>query len=304
MEKLSKNFSLLITGQILSRLRVGDYEDFISWLEESKENFGEIVISTWADEVNQEIRNLVDTVITNDDPGPDKFKTLQNPENKGRQLVQNLSGLSACNREVVFRARVEFFKMNQQIVNETNSTLITNFLKSSPIKLISPAPGSLSAQLNGCPFFLSDTFIIASKESLINWYRQMLQDFKSYEFWWYRPKLIFESLAFEQIFGLAMVQELSGKRLRKAEMRKLNRVFISRRTFRIMKKCFNQQILLFNPNILGISGGRWLNYNQDYVERPNYLKLELSNYILFRIRGLKYTFRKYLRVRFQKYLKI
>ena len=301
MAKPSKNFSLLITGQILSRVSQENYDVLISWLKESKENFGEIIISTWANEVNDEITALVDLVITNEDPGPDDSSTLDCPSNKNRNIVQTISGLSACTLDIVFRARVEFTKMNQDIVNNSNSLAIINFLKLSPVRLICPAPGTLSAVSNGCPLFLADSFLISSRIDLASWYQQMLKDFEKYESTWSRRRFVIEPLAMEQIFGLAVVQKLNEFELDESEMSKMNRIYISRSTFQNMKGCFSQHVLLFNPNILGIHGGRWLNSNSSWEKVPIFVNFQITGWVILRFFGIKYTVRKRLRPLFKKF---
>ncbi len=302
MAKPSKNFSLLITGQILSRVSQENYDALISWLKESRENFGEIVISTWANEVNEEIRGLVDFVVLNEDPGPDQSSLALRLSNKKRHIVQTISGLSACNFDFIFRARVEFAKMNQEIVSDSLSLAIINALRFSPIKLICPAPGTISAKSNGCPFFLADTFLIASRICLIDWYQQMLKDFEKYESNWFRHRFLVEPLAIEQIFGLAVVQNLNDLALGELEVSRLNRIFVTRKTFQLMKKSFSQQVMLFNPNILGIHGGRWLNYNSNWENLPLFLDLQFTSWGIFRILGIKYTLRKRLRPFFARFL--
>ena len=302
MARPSKNFSLLITGQILSRVSQENYGALIFWLKESRKNFGEIIISSWANEVNEEIRGLVDLVVVNEDPGLDDSSLTLRPSNKKRHIVQTISGLSACNFDIVFRVRVEFMKMNQEIVSDPFSLAIIDALEFSPIRLICPAPGTISAKSNGCPFFLADTFLVASRIYLIDWYKQMLKDFERYESIWSRHRFIVEPLAIEQIFGLAVVQNLNGFALDEWEVSRLNRIFVSRKTFRVMKKCFSQQVMLFNPNILGIHGGRWLNYNSKWEKLPMFLDLQFTSWGIFRILGIKYTVRKRVRSLFVRFL--
>ena len=55
MKNYNKSFTLLICGQILSRVEPENYGELIAWLKESQRNFSEIVISTWENEVNSEI---------------------------------------------------------------------------------------------------------------------------------------------------------------------------------------------------------------------------------------------------------
>lgn len=302
MAKPSKNFSLLITGQILSRVSQEDYGSLIFWLKESRENFGEIIISTWANEVNEEIRGLVDFVVLNEDPGLDESSLALRPSNKKRHMVQTISGLSACNFDIIFRVRVEFAKMNQEIVSDSLSRAIINALEFSPIKLICPAPGTISAKSNGCPFFLADTFLIASRICLIDWYQQMSKDFEKYESTWFRHRFLVEPLAIEQIFGLAVVQNLNELALDELEVSRLNRIFVTRKTFQFMKKSFSQQVMLFNPNVLGIHGGRWLNYNSNWENLPMFLDLQFTSWGIFRILGIKYALRKRLRPFFIRFL--
>ena len=61
-----------------------------------------------------------------------------------------------------------------------------------------------------------------------------------------------------------------------------------------IKKFYPKHVLLFNPNILGIQGGRWLNMREDYENKPKFLVLKFKSYLLFRFLGVKYTIRKNL----------
>ena len=136
MENYSKRFTLLICGQILSRVEDENYSELIAWLKESRKYFSEIVISTWENEVNSEIIALIDKLVINDDPGPDRPPKGQTYNNKSRHFTQVISGLNACNSKYIFRTRVEFYKMTQEIVNPVNSKTIIEILEQNKIKIL------------------------------------------------------------------------------------------------------------------------------------------------------------------------
>ena len=290
----NKEFTLLISGQILSRIESYNYDNLIHWLQESRKYFAEIVISTWDNEVNGEITALIDKLVVNNDPGPDRPARGQKYNNKTRHFTQVISGLNACNSKYIFRTRVELFKMTHEIVNKVNSKIIVENLEQNQIKIICPAPGTLSAQKNGCPFFLTDTMIIAEKLNLIKWYKLMLDYQCLYKNVWDKDRKFIESFAAEQILGLALVQEFSKEILPINEANKLNRIFISKKMYSNIKEFYPKHVLLFNTNVLGIQGGRWLNMREDYENKPKFMVLKFKSYILFRFLGVKYTIRKNL----------
>ncbi len=294
MKNYSENFTLLICGQILSRVEQENYSELIAWLKESRRNFSEIIISTWENEVNSEIKSLIDELVINKDPGPDKLIKGLKYNNKTRHFVQAISGINASNSKYIFRARVEFYKMTQEIVAPHNSKIISDILKHDQIKLICPAPGTLSAQKNGCPFFLSDTLIIASKSNLVTWYNAMLNDYNIYKTFWDESHKIFESFAIEQILGLTIVQDLRGESLNVNEAKKLNKIYVSKKLYTDIKTYLPKHVLLFNPNILGIKGGRWLNMRDDYIHKPDFITFKFKSFVVFRALGVKYTIRKKL----------
>ena len=43
MKNATSDFTLLICGQILSRVKDENYSELITWLKESRKNFGEII---------------------------------------------------------------------------------------------------------------------------------------------------------------------------------------------------------------------------------------------------------------------
>jgi hypothetical protein len=290
----NKEFGLLLSGQILSRVKNDNYDELIHWLKESRKYFAEIIISTWDNEVNDEITALIDRLVINNDPGPDKPARGQKYNNKTRHFTQVISGLNACNSKYIFRTRVELFKMTHEIVNTVNSKIIVENLEQNQIKIICPAPGTLSAQKNGCPFFLTDIMIIAEKLNLIKWYKSMLDYQYLYKDFWDKDHKFIESFAAEQILGLALVQDFSKEILPANELNKLNRIFISRKMYSNIKYFYPKHVLLFNPNILGVQGGRWLNMREDYENKPKFLVLKFKPYLLFRFLGVKYTIRKNL----------
>jgi len=294
MKNYSKNFTLLICGQILSRVEPEYYGELITWLKESRKNFAEIVISTWENEVNSEIKSLIDKLVINKDPGPDRLIKGLKYNNKTRHFVQAISGINASSSEYIFRARVEFYKMTQEIIDPLNSKIISDILKQDQIKLFCPAPGTLSAQKNGCPFFLSDTLIIAKKSNLVTWYNRMLNDYNLYKTFWDNNHKIVESFAIEQMLGLALVQDFCGERIKSSEAKKFNRIYISKKLYTNLKTYLPKHVLLFNPNILGIKDGRWLKMSDDYTRKPNFISFEFKSFAIFRALGVKYTIRKKL----------
>lgn len=302
MEKYSKNFALLICGQILSRVERENYGELISWLKESRKNFSEIIISTWENEVNGEIKSLIDKLVINDDPGPDKLIRSVKYNNKTRHFIQVISGLNVCHSKYIFRARVEFYKMTQEIINPINSKIISDILEKDKIKLICPAPGTLSAQKNGCPFFLSDTLIIAKKLDLVTWYNTMFNNYILYKDFWDKDHKIVESFAIEQMLGLALVQDFSKETIKMKDAKKINRIYVSKNLYSKIKTYLPQHILLFNPNILGIQGGRWLNMRGDYIDKPMFTTLKFNSFIIFRTLGVKYTIRKGLSNLFRRFI--
>lgn len=294
MKNYNKSFTLLICGQILSRVEPENYGELVAWLKESQRNFSEIVISTWENEVNSEIKSLIDVLVINKDPGPDKMIKDLKYNNKTRHFVQAIAGINASNSKYIFRARVEFYKMTQEIIEPVNSKIISNILKQDQIKLICPAPGTLSAQKNGCPFFLSDTLIIAKKSNLLTWYNLMLSDYNMYKTFWDKSHKIVESFAIEQIFGLTLVQDLRRESLNVNEAKKLNKTYVSKKLYTDIKTYLPKHVLLFNPNILGIKGGRWLNMRDDYIHKPDFIAFQFKSFVIFRALGVKYTIRKKL----------
>lgn len=302
MGNYSKKFTLLICGQILSRVEDKNYSELIAWLKESRKYFDEIIISTWDNEVNSEIITLIDKLVINNDPGPDRPPRGQTYNNKSRHFTQVISGLNACNSKYIFRTRVEFYKMTQEIVNPVNSKIMIEILEQSKIKIICPAPGTLSAQKNGCPFFLSDTTIIAEKLNLVKWYKSMLDFHNLYKKYWDKDRNFIESFGVEQILGLALVQDFSEEELLIKEIKKFNRIFISRKMYSNIKKFYPENVLLFNPNILGIQGGRWLNMREDYINKPKFMKLQFKSYLIFRVLGVKYAIRKNMSNLFRRIL--
>lgn len=301
MKNYGKNFALLICGQVLSRVKQANYGELIAWLKESRKNFSEIIISTWEKEVNSEIESLIDRLVINKDPGPDKLIKDLKYNNKTRHFVQAISGINASNSEYIFRARVEFYKMTQEIINPINSKIIFDILKQDKIKLVCPAPGTLSAQKNGCPFFLSDTLIIAKKLNLETWYSTMLNDYNLYKTFWDNNHKIVESFAVEQILGLTLVQDFCGERIKPIEAKKLNRIYISRKLYTNIKTYLPKHVLLFNPNILGIKDGRWLKMSEDYVHKPNFITFKFKSFTTFRVLGVKYAIRKKLSNIYRKF---
>jgi hypothetical protein len=301
MENYSKNFTLLICGQILSRVKDENYSDLISWLKNSRKNFAEIIISTWENEVNTEIETLIDRLVINKDPGPDRSIRDQKYNNKSRHFIQAISGINASNSKYIFRARIEFYKMTQDIISLPNIRILNKILEENQIKLICPAPGTLSAQKNGCPFFLSDTLIIAKKLNLVTWYESMFNDFNLYKNSWDKDHKFVEAFAIEQILGLALVQDFSKEKVEKKEANKLNKIYIPKKLYRKIEKYFPKHILLFNPNILGINGGRFLNMHAEYNNKPNYMSMRFKPYLIFRILGVKYIIRKKLSNFFRKF---
>ena len=302
MKNATSDFTLLICGQILSRVKDENYSELITWLKESRKNFGEIIISTWENEVNSEIESLIDQLVINTDPGPDRLIKNLNYNNKTRHFVQAISGINVSNSKFIFRARVEFYKMTQEIINPINSKTISDILEQDKIKLICPAPGTLSAQKNGCPFFLSDTLIIAKKLDLVTWYNTMLNDYILYKNFWDKDHKIVESFAIEQILGLALVQDFSKERIKMIEAKKMNKIYVSKNLYSKIKTYLPQHILLFNPNILGIQGGRWLNMRNDYIDKPTFTTLKFNSFIIFRALGVKYTIRKKLSNLFRRFI--
>ena len=214
--------------------------------------------------------------------------------NKTRHFIQAISGINASNSEYIFRARVEFYKMTQEIIDPLNSKIISDVLKEDQIKLFCPAPGTMSAQKNGCPFFLSDTLIIAKKSNLVTWYNAMLNDYNLYKTFWDNNHKIVESFAIEQILGLTLVQDFRGERIKASEAKKFNRIYISKKLYSNIKTYLPKHVLLFNPNILGIKDGRWLKMSDDFIHRPNFITFEFKSFAIFRTLGVKYTIRKKL----------
>ena len=113
-----------------------------------------------------------------------------------------------------------------------------------------------------------------------------------YKDFWDKDRKFIESFAAEQILGLALVKDFSKEKLLVNEANKLNRIFISRKMYSNIKNFYPKHVLLFNPNILGIQGGRWLNMREDYEDKPNFLVLKFKSYLLFRFLGVKYIIRK------------
>lgn len=294
MENYSKNFTLLICGQILSRVKDENYDELINWLKQSRKNFAEIIISTWENEVNIEIKSLIDKLIINKDPGPDKLIRGQGYNNKTRHFMQAISGINASNSKYIFRARVEFYKMTQEIINMPNSRIITKILDENQIKLICPAPGTLSAQKNGCPLFLSDTLIIANKLNLVSWYETMLNNYNLYKNSWDKDFNFVESFAIEQMLGLALAQDFSNQKINAKEANKLNKIYVSKKLYLSINKYFPKHVLLFNHNILGINSGRFLNMCEDYNDKPGYITLKFKPYLIFRALGVRYIIKKNL----------
>jgi len=302
MENYSKKFTLLICGQILSRVEDKNYSELIAWLKESRKYFSEIVISTWENEVNNEILTLIDELVINNDPGPDKATRSQKYNNKTRHFLQAISGLNACNSKYIFRTRVEFYKMTFEIVNPVNSKNLIEILEQTQTKVLCPAPGTLSAQKNGCPFFLSDTMIIAEKNDLLRWYKLMLDNYHQYKEFWDKDHKLIESFSIEQILGLTLILDFSQEKLLMEQAKKMNKIFISRTMYQNIKKFFPKRVLLFNPNILGIRGGRWLSMREDYEIKPKFIPMKFRSFLIFRLLGVKYTIRKRMSRLFRRFI--
>ena len=299
MNTYGAKFSLLIFGQILSRIPESQYDELINWLKKSKDNFYEIVISTRKNEVNYEIEQLIDRLVIVDDPGPDNING-KNQSNHTRQLSQIISGIAACNSKYVFKTRVEFYKMSLEIIGAPNSKYLFDTLEQSKIDLIIPAPGTLSAQKNGCPLFLSDTMVIAQKENFLKWYITMANDYSIYKGFWYKERRFIENLAFEQIFGLALIQDFVGYKIKPKEAKRLNKIYVSKVRYKTIQKHLPERILLFNPNILEIQQGRFLSIREDYMSKPMFIDFEVISYYLFKCYGVKYTVRKFLSKYFRR----
>lgn len=301
MKHHGKQFSLFISGQILSRVPESEYGELISWLKSSKKNFQEIVIATKKNEVNYEIKQLIDRLVIVSDTGPDIFKG-KNQSNHSRQLAQIIPGLTLCTAKYVFKTRVEFYKMSQEIIGTAYSKNLFDLLEKTQVELIIPAPGTLSAQKNGCPLFLSDTMIIAKKEDLLRWYKIMENDYLVYKNFWYRGRRIFENIAFEQILGLAVIQDFVGSKIKPKEAKRLNKIQISKNWYRAIEKYFAKKIMLFNPNILEIRHGRFLNMREDYISKPLFINFENVPFLLFKYYGVKYSIRKLFSKNFRRFI--
>lgn len=294
----SKRITLLICGLVLTRIPEKEYSKFIEWLEQAKRYFDEVIISTWENETNKKIESIVDKVIISKDPGPDsKVKDPISGEylhfNKSRHFLQVKNGLQASSCEYVVRARIEFYTMKFDFMNPQNKSNMFELFQKKHIDIFCPAAATIAAANNGCTFWLCDTFIIAEKEIMIRVYEIMIKHYRRFaQNWDFLHLAWIEPFGIEQMLGLALFEQNRNVFLKNDELRKLNRINISRRYYYEYKKFVNNHVKLFDQNILGIENGRFLALKGKKIDKWIFSEIKYPNYLFFKFNSFKYLIRK------------
>jgi hypothetical protein len=184
-------------------------------LVKSLNSQNQIILSTYAGEVPEELKSLVDLIIINKDPGED---VLEEPgdtprkskygygKNNSRMFETTISGLLACNSGIVIKTRIELIpEIEEEFVlwfeNMASQVLDSNLPK---IGFFTQHYSGIAVALNGLFGALPDTLQISQKEILIN-----IWELAS-EIWEIHKNIIRKNSNFypatsEQILGLAFL---------------------------------------------------------------------------------------------------
>jgi len=121
--------SMVISGLILGRLGQNlEINQIISTFKmfKSLNPNNEIVVSTYLNEMPNEVLKYTDVVIINQDPGPDVFipdrwifphkKINPSLNNFSRFFLTNYTGIRACKNNLVLKARIEMLPSSQSLL--------------------------------------------------------------------------------------------------------------------------------------------------------------------------------------------
>jgi hypothetical protein len=260
-----ENFTLLISGPLISRVKENELIKYFSILNDAKNQYGlTIVISTYPNELTQSLKNFQFCFILNDDPGPDYcntgavilgFRTNKTNRNTTRMLSTTSLGLSQVRTEYVVKTRVEILPSKIEFAQALHHILENN-LESEIIIVLQELYAGLT-YTKKIPTFLwvPDTFqIMRTRDGLKLWGGAL-------DLWQkYKINLVGRSwnvdLANEQVLGLSLVHNFI-KPLSERKVKKFHRYTCS---LQFIRASFKFESYLFRSvyyDDLFLGGGRF-----------------------------------------------
>jgi len=289
--------SLLITGQIRSRAGSRDLNFELSKsnkILKSLNSKNEIVLSTYKCEIEGIDKKNYDKLIINDDPGPDFYRVSPWPigrninrfsTNYSRMFSTTVSGLKACQNEIVIKTRIELIP-SESIKFEKWIENICEQIKTSSL----PRIAFLSEHYNGVIFSIDgtigtipDTIQISRKDVLLEiWLTS--QKFWHDNFRSLTRKTILFPITSEQIVGLNYLSLYCNFSMTK-ELKKLRRYYFSRQLVKAVVKSENSYFIWTKYKDSGLSLNRFKGTYE--IVTPNFIKINSSTQLLKRIAVVK-----------------
>lgn len=289
--------SLLISGQIGSRSENRDLNLELSRVNKIMKTLNsknEVILSTYLDEITGIEEKNYDKLIINDDPGPDFFRVSPWPigrnfnrfsTNYSRMFLTTLSGLYACQNEIVIKTRIELIpneagKFEQWIGN------ICEQIKASSL----PRIAFLSEHYNGVIFSIDgtigtipDTIQISRKSVLLELWLTS-QKFWHDNFRSLTRKTILFPITSEQIFGLNYLSLYCDFSVAQ-ELKRLKRYYYSSQLVKAIVNAENDYFIWTKYKDSGLSLNRFKGTYE--IATPDFTKLEKKTQLLKRIIMIK-----------------
>lgn len=300
-------FSIVISGPIFSRFgRINQY-DVLNSLKmiKSINNSNQIVVSTYENEVPDDLALYCDHIIINDDPGADVYrnnpwpigtKKSRNQSNLTRMLKLTLAGLSVCTNDFVIKTRIELIPQNRlqfyNWLNKVQSEFEVSDKKS--IGFFTETYTGINFSINGLLGVLPDVLQFGHKEVLLNTWEE------SYKFWINNfevltRKSINYPITPEQLLGLNYLKIYTGLEI-DDKLFKLRRNYISLSLIKSVLNAENNLYVWSKYNLSGFS----LSYlkGSSFIVIPVNMSLMgktdvLKKILIVILKRIKHRYRRY-----------